>query len=194
MGTALSAGISAYLHTRAALRKPWLRGRTVRVFLDPTDPYSTLLAQALKRLIAVGAISDEHRLEIHVVPAPEAQFDPAPDQRKTYARADCVRLAHQWNLDFPAAASEPPSPLFDRTVRIMSRARPPSDQLDAMVAAGAALWNADPRQLVDVVRDFGDTADSGALARGGDELRRLGHYQGSMCCYAGEWFWGLDRL
>lgn len=32
------------------------------------------------------------------------------------------------------------------------------------------------------------------LHEGSEQLARLGHYQGGMLFYAGEWYWGLDRL
>ena len=32
------------------------------------------------------------------------------------------------------------------------------------------------------------------LQEGSEQLARMGHYQGGMLFYAGEWYWGLDRL
>jgi hypothetical protein len=36
--------------------------------------------------------------------------------------------------------------------------------------------------------------DPAALDAGSERLAALGHYSGAMFHYAGEWFWGVDRL
>ncbi len=46
--------------------------------------------------------------------------------------------------------------------------------------------------------ELGPAAGTGAspdmLDRGSERLAQLGHYSGSMFYYAGEWYWGVDRL
>lgn len=55
----------------------------------------------------------------------------------------------------------------------------------------ARHWGIDPRRLVNPASL--DTSAS-ALAAGESRRRRLGHYQGAMFHFEGEWYWGLDRL
>jgi 2-hydroxychromene-2-carboxylate isomerase len=62
---------------------------------------------------------------------------------------------------------------------------------------GEALWSGDRERQLAVAREIGvtDAATSQALAGEGSRVReRLGHYLGAMFFYAGEWYWGVDRL
>jgi len=63
--------------------------------------------------------------------------------------------------------------------------------------AGSALWSGDEVALEEILAELPSAEENAAtrtLAES-DALRtRLGHYSGAMFYYAGEWYWGIDRL
>jgi 2-hydroxychromene-2-carboxylate isomerase len=62
---------------------------------------------------------------------------------------------------------------------------------------GHALWCDDKDALAALARDLpvADEAAAQSLAEAGMQRRsKLGHYSGAMFFYAGEWYWGVDRL
>jgi 2-hydroxychromene-2-carboxylate isomerase len=64
-------------------------------------------------------------------------------------------------------------------------------------AVGEAVWTGDDARL-EALASAHDVAGAGvARARvdeGNARRQRLGHYSGAMFWYAGEWYWGVDRL
>ncbi|HMR81155.1 MAG TPA: DsbA family protein, partial [Polyangiaceae bacterium] len=69
--------------------------------------------------------------------------------------------------------------------------------LDVIVAVGVALWSSDGSAMQELASKFGtidpDAAVS-ALKQGDREREKRGHYFSAMFYYAGEWYWGVDRL
>lgn len=70
-------------------------------------------------------------------------------------------------------------------------AEPAEDGLEPATEAMSTLWCAtgQPAPTAELKESHRDR-----LAENDRTLRQLGHYQGSMACYLGEWFWGIDRL
>jgi 2-hydroxychromene-2-carboxylate isomerase len=79
----------------------------------------------------------------------------------------------------------------------MIRERPGADQLRVALELGAALWTGDKKTLGTLLLKYGtdsSTVVPPVLNSAYAELRKAGHYQGAMVSYAGEWYWGIDRL
>lgn len=74
---------------------------------------------------------------------------------------------------------------------------PPEDSAAPERAALAAYAAIDAKRLAvraGVKQDAVPITTSGDTAAADERLRALGHYQGGMIHYGGEWYWGLDRL
>ncbi len=79
---------------------------------------------------------------------------------------------------------------------------PPPDAIAAPDATRLAAWaERDARRCAQRLglsgydpSPEGLATDAAALRRGAMMRTRLGHYQGAMFCFEGEWYWGVDRL
>ena len=80
------------------LRKSQSRPHVLHAFLQPDEPYSQLLAQALPKLQSRYAVS----VLRHVVSEPDDSAAPEREKLKTYSQIDAKRLADQYDLVFPA--------------------------------------------------------------------------------------------
>jgi 2-hydroxychromene-2-carboxylate isomerase len=119
----------------------------------------------------------------HVAAADTGPNCPEPELLAALARRDCRAVAPHYGLEFPASGS-PPAPASIRTVeRVLAAAlREGAEALASRaIALGRALWS-------------GDDASVRALGDGSALRAKRGHYSGGMFHYAGEWYWGVDRL
>ena len=156
------------------------------------DPYSHLAAQLLQPLL------DTYEIELvtHLVAGPSGKNAPEPELLLDYARYDCGTVAPHYDLHFPVAAASPAAALRDQAIRIL--AMTPSAKFPRVaVSVGRALWAGDLDQL----NALGERADCASIEQalrkvesGSERRARLGHYSGAMFYYAGEWYWGADRL
>lgn len=129
-------------------RRAKRRGHEVFFFHDLADPYSYLLAQVLRDLVAAYDVT----LTQYLVPPPDPKSTPQAALLAAHARLDAARIAVFHGLEFNLERLEE------------ERQRVPAEDLTER------------------------------LQEGSEQLARLGHYQGGMLFYAGEWYWGLDRL
>jgi 2-hydroxychromene-2-carboxylate isomerase len=130
-------------------------------------------------------------------PPPDAA---APERARlaAYARKDAADVAPAYGLSFPAGAPEPRSDLVSLASCVLAHAAVEAAAFAALAPrVGDALWRGDAAGLEALARAHG-AAEPGAAraaALAGSRLRaRLGHYLGAMFHYAGEWYWGVDRL
>ena len=166
--------------------------RTLALYVDISEPWSYLAAQATQRLIEAYPVE----LEVHVVTPPAADVDPHPLLRSKHAVRDAQQLADYWDIDFPGKKEADPGAIRDAgTVLIVDR--PARDQLRAVIELGAAVWANDRKGMAKLLGAWG-TESHGAvlpiLNANYGELRKAGHYMGGMLHYGGEWYWGIDRL
>jgi len=174
--------------TRRVRRQP----RAVDFWHDPTDPWSYLLAQAVERLAARYPVE----WRFHVVSPPAADVDPRPGERLAYGVHDARELAAHWDVEFPGNR-----PVDQGSARwassVLIRERPFAEQVRAALELGDACWRKDDAALQRTVGKWGHEAQvavAPGLATGYTALREAGHYWGGMLSYAGEWYWGIDRL
>lgn len=165
----------------------------VRYFHQLDDPWSQLAVQALPALLDRYDI----RLEVHLVAAatPIAIHEPALWDR--WASGDAAAIAPFHGLDYTPPRAAPDAALLAQARAIAAGVREPrafaalARELGAAVNAGdrtalEAIAGRQPPAPADVVE---------ALLDANFRLRhRLGHYLGGMFHYAGEWYWGIDRL
>ncbi|MCC5996720.1 MAG: DsbA family protein, partial [Oceanicaulis sp.] len=118
-------------------------------------------------------------------PRPGPGAAPDPQRLDAWAAGDARLLAAGLGLAPPPGAPEPGA------VRQAEAALAGLDDPHAFSAASAAIeacW----RDGSPAPGAAGDA--EAALARGAALRGRLGHYQGAVFHFEGEWYWGLDRL
>lgn len=184
---------------REAIRK--LRGEPHRVhyFHEVEDPYSHLAAQTLRSLLSAYEIE----LIPHVSTPTKGQNIPEPELLARLAERDARAVAPWYGLAFPAARPAA-SPVSEATTRLCARALTHAARsgngaafADLAVEIGAARFAGDEaatRRIAEA-SPLDDESDARRALDEGQALReRMGHYSGAMFHYAGEWFWGVDRL
>jgi 2-hydroxychromene-2-carboxylate isomerase len=186
--------------TRAARR--WLAEKRrrlgggphrVRYFHQVDDPYSQLAAQLLPELVRRYSVS----LEPQLVDAPSDAAAPERALLAAFARRDAADVAPGYGLEFPRQASEPDSAASELAARTLAAAASAGSFADNAARVGAALWAGDTAALAALADELGAVSPEQARAAraAGTRLReQLGHYLGGMFHYAGEWYWGVDRL
>lgn len=164
----------------------------VEYFHQVDDPYSHLAVQTLAKLRAAYDVELVPRLA-----APDAGPNaPEPELLAAWARRDAADVAPHYGLAFPGNAAAPPPDRVRLAERVLA-ASDPRDFAERAVRVGRALWSDDKDELARLASELplADEATAAALAEAGRERRtRLGHYSGATFHYAGEWYWGVDRL
>jgi len=159
----------------------------VLVFVNPRDPFGLPLLQALTQLQERFRV----RFRLHTVWQLDDEMYPEPALWRSWAQRDATRLSQLYGFtppDRPTAPSE--TELTSATARLLD-AEGNEEGLITAVHVLKDLWHSDTGQQPDAAPARYDQARLSANER---LLRRLGHYQGSMTRFLGEWFWGVDRL
>lgn len=195
------AAIAAYLGRGPRIVRRWhrvkravtRRPRVVTLYHQVDDPYSHLLVQALRPVVARCDV----QLRPVLVPPPAADADPEPAKRLAFALRDARELAEHLSVDFPAGAVAPPADRTRRVNAVLLAERPAAEWLEVAVRLGDALWRDDGDALAAMVRQYGTVPGQAVrptLEANYQALRKAGHYMGAMLHYEGEWYWGIDRL
>lgn len=169
------------------------RPHTVLYFHQPDDPYSQLAVQALPAFWARYNVC----LLPHVVaePTPIAIHD--RNLWQAWARRDCAAVAPAYGLAYEDPGHAPDPALADLARRVLLAIEDPVAFAEAGAAISAALARGDRAALEVQAARHGVLLPAAANARLRESFalrHRLGHYLGAMFFYAGEWYWGIDRL
>lgn len=196
----IGAGVNLYLSSSAAKHAlhragRMLRGgrRHARFYYRADDPYSHLLVQVAPRLASA------YQLDIEIVPIahPGIAANPEPDMLRRHAIRDAAILAERHGLSFPHGAEPPSEDRVRRAHAVLLERRSAEEQLRVAAAIGEAVWGDDGAALAAIVERYGSVSGEEvrpALEANYTALERAGHYQPGMLYYAGEWYWGIDRL
>ena len=189
MARALSSGRTRNLRRLAHATVARMRGQTdlIQVFINPRDPFGLPLLQGLL------ALQDrfELRFQLYTLWQFEEAMFPEPELWRQWAQQDAARIARLYGF-VPPGQQAPPAEAESAAAAIaLLDAEETDDSLQAAVQVMTRLWaSADGREPGAEL----DEHQQARLAENEKRLRDLGHYQGSMVYYLGEWFWGLDRL
>jgi len=167
--------------------------RGVDFYHDATDPWSYLTVQAVERLAAKYPVE----WRFHAIGAPASDVVAFPKERMAHALRDARELSAYWDVEFPASGRALDALNARWISSVLIRERPFHDQVRAAIVLGEAGWRNDTAELQKRVGEWGHEghlAVAPALSDAYTKLREAGHYQGAMLSYAGEWFWGLDRI
>ena len=182
---------------RAARRMHEIRRRLMRrphvvsAFLQLDDPYSYLLSCYLPSLRDHYDID----LRLYLSESRGGAYQPAPEMLAEYAVGDCERLARELAIPFLDKGHSPPVEHRRSMLDTIARSHKTPSFENELLQALEVFWRGDAeaaarRSAGAEIRGLSDPliGDSRALQDS------LGHYNSAMLHYAGEWYWGLDRL
>lgn len=172
---------------RRILRRP----HTVSVFLQLNDPYSYLLAHYLGDLASRFEID----LRLYLSEARGDAFQPEPAMLAEYAMEDCRRLAREQEIPFLDKGDTPPVEYRLSMLDAIAAQAADDDFDDELLRALSVYWRGDAEAAARIGVAEGRRGSAAAVIEASTRLqRRLGHYNSAMLHYAGEWYWGIDRL
>ena len=159
-------------------------------FHQVDDPYSALAAASLPELLARY---DLH-LNPHVVgPAPDSAA-PERDKLVAYSRRDAQFIAQHWGLSFQDSGKQPAPQLLQRATCQLVAAIREGRFTQVAGAISFHLWQHPDRLADSHHAGVTPTEAEQHLAASNGLRQRLGHYLSATFFYAGEWYWGVDRL
>lgn len=165
---------------------------SVAAFLELDDPYSYLLAQFLPDLAAA------YDIELHYYLAQslgDSAHRPHPNMLAEYAEADCARLASELGIPFLDKGKTPPVEHRRALIDSLAASRNDPNYITALLEAITLYWRGDSEGVARRVSGAKRTDEGDLLlAENEKRLRKLGHYNCATLHYAGEWYWGVDRL
>lgn len=157
----------------------------VHYFHQVDDPYSHLAVQKWNALTSHYSIP----FKPHLVDPPAAEFQGSSQHFSTWARLDAQSVASAYGTHFEPGIEAPSVDGVLRAQTILAQHLDKGDFADAAMQIGQALWAGD------ALRTTPDGASAKTALETGNALRKtLGHYQGGMFYFDGEWFWGIDRI
>lgn len=181
-----SAGFQHLVRSRARLARRLKRqSPRVHYFHQVDDPYSHLAVQKLDEL------RDAYRLPFvpHLVARPAPAFLGSAEHYDLWGLRDAVSVADGYGVTFPRDPELPDPTAMAIANGLLAEHLLQPDFADQARGIGEALWSG---QLGAGSSDL--QAGRLAMEVGNTLRRRLGHYQGGMFHYDGEWYWGIDRL
>ena len=198
LSTHLRSRMMRYLASPAYLERQRARARSrrnrrgerpvVHYFHQVDDPYSQLAVQkldALRRCYDVGFAP-------HLVSAPDAEYLGSAEHFAHWALRDAISVASHYGTAFaPGDDVDGTGPSPDAVAaanQALAAHLGHDDFAASAVEVGSALWSGQ------MPGSATDAAGARAVDAGNALQTRLGHYQGAMFYFDGEWFWGVDRL
>jgi 2-hydroxychromene-2-carboxylate isomerase len=170
------------------------RKRVVSVFLQLDDPYSYLLSHYLDSMIA--RYRPKVRFRVYLCQALSGEYTPQPGMLADYALLDATRIAQAFDIPFLDRGAAPVVEFRRPLLDFLATEQDEDDFPEIMNRALAAYWRGDAEAVRKLLgRPAGGSDETNVLV-GKNQLllRKMGHYSTATMHYAGEWYWGLDRL
>ena len=157
----------------------------VHYFHQVNDPYSHLAVQKLDEL------KQRYNLGFkpHLTSAPEPDYKGSAEHFDQWALRDATSVARDYGTSFTPTLDTPSAVNVALANERLAAHLEQDDFAQVAIEVGTALWNDEPFDPPD------ERADATQQVQKGNEKRAaLGHYQGAMFYFDGEWFWGIDRI
>lgn len=158
----------------------------VEYFHEVGDPYSHLMVQ----LLPAFAERYDVEMKLHIVSPPPDWAAPDRGRLEAYARKDAARLAARAKLHYFDPGRQPSSDKIDAANELLHTAIDNGTFLEEAFAIGRQAWEASDAPVTTSSNAETQSQLEAATAR----RDALGHYLGGTVYYAGEWYWGPDRL
>lgn len=167
-------------------RKAQKAPHVVEYYHEAGDPYSHLMAQVLPEFCRRYDIE----LKVYIVSPPPDWAVPDRERLDAYARKDAARLARRAGLAFADPGVQPSDANLNEANAALMSAIEEGAFLRRAAEIGQQCWSEQSGAAVaDVSPDV-----TQSLAEATQRRDAKGHYLGATLYYAGEWYWGLDRL
>ena len=169
------------------------RKRVVHVFLQLDDPYSYLLSHYLDH-VAKRYTKVEFRF--YLCQALSGEFMPQPAMLAEYAVNDCRLLAEEFGVPFLDVGDAPTVEYRRPLLDFLADEHEDEEFAQTFIRAMAVYWRGYAEGAARMIgRGQADEASTNVLV-GKHQLllRKMGHYNCATMYYAGEWYWGVDRL
>ncbi len=204
LSSLLMPGISEHLLGEARLQAQRARAERRRLaagqahqlhyFHQLDDPLSALAGASLHRLLARYEVV----LQAHLVGPPSDAMAPDRLRLQAHSRVDAQRLAQRLQLDFRDPGQQPSAERVTRAQAALLKSIDTGEFASRVGAVSAWLWapSSPASDHPDILlTDAATVAQVATHLRVSDALRqRFGHATGASFYYAGEWYWGVDRL
>ncbi len=171
-----------------------LKKRVVSVFLQLDDPYSYLLSYYLESLMQ--RYRHKVQFRFYLCQALGGEFMPQPGMLADYALLDAKRLAREFNIPFLDVGVAPTVEFRRQLLDYLAGEQDEEDFSDSIISALSYYWRGDTEGVQKVLGRPGGGSDETNILVGKNQLllRKMGHYSCATMHYAGEWYWGIDRL
>ncbi len=157
----------------------------VHFFYQADDPYSHLVSQILKDLNR----SYDVNIHIHIVDKPKDNVVPMRKSLERFAINDASLIAPYHNLEFRESFQIPEKSDLLIAQKMLSASE---NKVSDIFHISKNLWEGNINELSYKVAS--DNEHLKTIQAGNNKRKKMGHYLGAMFYYAGEWYWGLDRL
>lgn len=159
--------------------------REIVVFIAADDPYSFVLLQVLPEFIK------RFNLEITLITIEEYQSDMFPDLDKwrNNALLDAQRLAELYQLKPPLDSGQLGTEYISQMTAKLLVAESQENPLRSLLLLLSEFWTSQPVESATT-----PAKNLEKLKRNQQRLKKAGHYLPAVIQYAGEWYWGIDRL
>ncbi|MCL1051401.1 DsbA family protein [Shewanella abyssi] len=165
----------------------------LKVFIKIDDPYSFILLQALAQFISRYASLMPLNITFHPVLIVEENAFPEPVLWQKNAISDSQYLAKLYCFHSPTAGIEHNQSDKVAATKKLLTCGSDTKSIARLIAIFDEYWQADVDSQNKTTAAFNAQEDA-SLNRHSDLLQKLGHYQTATINYAGEWYWGVDRL
>ena len=174
-------------------RRLTFKPHVISVFLQIDDPYSYLLSHYLP-LVASQYKNLEFRY--YLCQALRHEYMPAPDMLTEYASMECELLAREFGLPFLDKGEAPVVEHRRDLLDFLADEQGEEDFKESFCQALSVYWRGDAEGVQRLLgRPQPSRPDTNILVSQNQLLlRKLGHYDTATMHYAGEWYWGVDRL
>ena len=182
------------------LRKIKGQPHKVLFFYRFDDPYSQILLSILSKLTPDYP---DISFAIYIINSTADDVTPDRDALKCYSLNDSIAIAPYFDIEFSIKNKPPSEQQIELAHHILLDSDSPITDISKVVKLSQLLWQ---HRLPDDDKNINAELNkqyTGALSRPAIQkrlqhnhalLRRKGHYNSAMLYYAGEWYWGVDRL
>lgn len=176
----------------AELRRRLTRqAHVVSVFLEMDDPYSYVLSHYLPGL----AEHYDIEMRLYLAQALGEDFRPHAEMQARYAQEDCERIALELGVPFLDRGQAPPVEYRIALINALASNSSGPEYGADLLHAIELYWRGDSAEVGRRVRNADRSAAGDAMLKKNQRrLEKLGHYNCATIHYAGEWYWGVDRL
>jgi 2-hydroxychromene-2-carboxylate isomerase len=174
-------------------RQLTFKKRVVHVFVQLDDPYSYLLSHYL------GFVMQRYKrveFRFYLCQALRGDFAPEPALQAEHAVADCRMLAAELGVPFLDRGTAPTVDYRRPLLDFLADEHDDEDFPQTLNKALTVYWRGDTEGVEKLIGQVMPEQSATNVLIGKHQLllRKMGHYNCATMHYAGEWYWGIDRL